>query len=64
MNYASKTSTGDLICIPANNNHFLIMWKNDKERLMGCRLVKSDITIEIDYDTVNEMFDKKAWAMT
>jgi hypothetical protein len=64
MNYASKISTGDLIYIPGNNNHFLIMWKNDKERHLGCRLIKSDITVEVDYSTVNEMFNKKAWAMT
>ncbi len=41
---------GDLIHVVLNDNHFLVIHKNDKKEHLGCRLVKSDTTVDIDYD--------------
>ena len=54
-------SVGDLIHVPLNGNHFLIMHKNDNREHLGCRLVKSDTTVDIDYDSVMEMIEHGKW---
>ena len=52
---------GDLIYVPYNGNHFLIMHKDDNKEHLGCRLAKSDITVDIDYDSVMEMIEHGKW---
>ena len=52
---------GDLICVPSNGNHILVMHKDDDNRQLGCRLVKSDETIDIGYETVMEMIEHSKW---
>ena len=52
---------GDLIHVVLNGNHILIMHKDDEKEHLGCRLVKSDETIDIDYETVMEMIEHSKW---
>jgi hypothetical protein len=54
-------SVGDLIHVPLNGNHILIMHKDDERQELGCRLAKCDITIDIDYKTANEMIQHGKW---
>ena len=54
-------SIGDLVHVVLNDNHFLVMHKDDKKEHLGCRLVKSDETIDIDYKTVMEMIEHSKW---
>ena len=52
---------GDLIHVPLNGNHILIMHKDDERQELGCRLAKCDITIDIDYETAIEMIEHGKW---
>ena len=52
---------GDLIHVAINGNHILIMHKDDEKEQLGCRLAKCDITIDIDYETANEMIQHGKW---
>ncbi len=52
---------GDLIHVVLNDNHFLIVHKNDEKGHLGCRLVKSDLTVDIDYNSAIEMIEHGKW---